>query len=72
MNIITQSEFNHKLNTSFDLLHKSYHFKNYLNYLEKKININKSIFSIIMDQRYVPGAGKYIKSKRLYLSKIHP
>ena len=36
MNIITQSEFNHKLNTSFDLLHKSYHFKNYLNYLEKK------------------------------------
>lgn len=72
MKILTKSEFNHKFNPTFDLLNKLYHFKSHSNYLENKINVKKSICSIIMDQKYFPGVGNYIKSESLYLSKIHP
>ena len=44
----------------------------HLNYLETKISKKKSICSIIMDQKYFPGVGNYIKSEALYASKIHP
>ena len=54
MKILTKSEFNQKFNPSFDLLHKLYHFKSHSNYLESKINVKKSICSIIMDQKYFP------------------
>ena len=72
MKIITQSQFNDRFNPSYDLLHKSYSLKKHLSYLEATINARKSICSIIMDQKYFPGVGNYIKSESLYLSKIHP
>ncbi len=72
MKIITQSQFNEKFNSNHDLLNKSYNLKIHLNYLETKIKAKKSICSIIMDQKYFPGVGNYIKSESLYASKIHP
>jgi len=72
MKIITQAQFNEKFNPLYDILHKSYSFKSHLNYLESKINPKKSICAIIMDQKYFPGVGNYIKSESLYASKIHP
>ena len=72
MKIITQSELKEKHNPKYDLLNKSYNLKIHLNYLETKIKSQKSICSIIMDQKYFPGVGNYIKSESLYASKIHP
>ena len=72
MRIITKSEFDEKHNPDYDLLNKSYNLKNHLNYLTREIKKQKSICSIIMDQRYFPGVGNYIKSESLYTSKIHP
>ncbi|MEJ6749351.1 MAG: DNA-formamidopyrimidine glycosylase family protein [Flavobacteriales bacterium] len=72
MKIITQSEFKEKHNPKYDLLNKSYNLKIHLNYLETKIKSQKSICSIIMDQKYFPGVGNYIKSESLYASNIHP
>ena len=72
MKIINKSDFNKKFNPTYDLLNKQYNLKTHIRYLESKINIRKSICSIIMDQKYFPGVGNYIKSESLYISKIHP
>ena len=72
MKIISNTLFSEKFNSSYDLLNKSYNIKKHLNYLDTKINIKKSICSVIMDQKYFPGVGNYIKSESLYASKIHP
>jgi len=72
MKIITQSEKNRKFNPEFDILNQSYNIKNHIKYLIEKIRDEKSICSLIMDQKHFPGIGNYIKSEGLYLSKIHP
>ena len=72
MKIITKTQFNNKFNATYDLLNKSYNIKKHLNYLEEKVNTRKSICSTIMDQKFFPGVGNYIKSESLYASKIHP
>ena len=72
MKIITTTQFNNKFNAKYDLLNKSYNINKHLNYLEEKVNKRKSICSIIMDQKFFPGVGNYIKSESLYASKIHP
>tara|TARA_X000000368_G_scaffold371929_1_gene321972 strand:- start:2864 stop:3694 length:831 start_codon:yes stop_codon:yes gene_type:complete len=72
MKIITKSQFNSKFNASFDLLNKSYNIKKHITHLEEKVNPRKSICSTIMDQKFFPGVGNYIKSESLYASKIHP
>ena len=70
--IITKSLFNEKFNPSYDMLNESYNLQIHLSYLEKKISEKKSICSTIMNQKYFPGVGNYIKSEALYASKIHP
>ena len=72
MKIISKTQFNTKFNAKYDLLNKSYNIKKHLNYLEEKVNARKSICSTIMDQKFFPGVGNYIKSESLYTSKIHP
>jgi len=72
MKIITKAQFDNKFNATYDLLNKSYNIKKHLNYLEEKVNTRKSICSTIMDQKFFPGVGNYIKSESLYTSKIHP
>ena len=72
MKILTKAQLNEKFNVKHDLLSNSYCFESHLHYLETKIKDNKSICSIIMDQKYFPGVGNYIKSESLYASQIHP
>ena len=49
--------------TTFDIFKKN---------MKKKINENKPISQILMDQKHVSGVGNYIKSESLYISKISP
>ena len=72
MKIITQTEKNNKFNPFFDILNPVYNNKKHVKFLREKIRKEKSICSLIMDQKYFPGVGNYIKSEGLYLSKIHP
>lgn len=72
MKIITKSQFNNKFNASHDLLNKSYDMQKHLKHLAERVNTKKSICSTIMDQKFFPGVGNYIKSESLYASKIHP
>ena len=72
MKIITYSQFIAKFNKSYDLLNASYNLQDHLSFLESKVSLKKSICSLIMDQKYFPGVGNYIKSEALYDSKIHP
>jgi len=72
MKILTKIQFDSKFNPSHDLLNKSYNLDVHIDYLVQKISDKKSICSIMMDQKYFPGVGNYIKSEALYLSEIHP
>jgi len=72
MKIISESEKNEKFNPTFDILSSFYDFKKHIKFLREKIREEKSICSLIMDQKYFPGIGNYIKSEGLYLTKIHP
>ncbi len=72
MKIITKTQFNDKFNDIYDLLNKSYNMTKHLKYLEDNVNNRKSICSIMMDQKFFPGVGNYIKSESLYAAKIHP
>ena len=72
MKIISESEKNEKFNPNFDILSSFYDFKKHVKFLREKIREEKSICSLIMDQKYFPGIGNYIKSEGLYLTKIHP
>ena len=71
MKILNKDEFLLKFNPKIDLLNKEYCRNYHLEILEK-INTTRSICSIIMDQKFFPGVGNYIKSEALYLAKIHP
>ncbi|MAJ90505.1 MAG: hypothetical protein CMD08_04435 [Flavobacteriales bacterium] len=70
--IIPQDEFHNLFHPEFDSLNKSYNIQKHINYLQNKIKNNKSICSILMNQKYFPGVGNYIKAESLYKSKIHP
>ena len=72
MKIIEKSYFTKNFNHHYDLLNKSYNFQKHYKYLEENISKNRSICSVIMDQKKFPGVGNYIKSESLYKSKIHP
>lgn len=72
MKIITKSYFSENYNQEFDLLNDHYDNKKHIRFLEEKINDKKSICSILMNQKYFPGVGNYIKSEALYASRIHP
>ena len=72
LRIITKSEQNKKFQEKLDLLNNAYDMKYHLDYQNEKISDKKPICSIIMDQKYFPGVGNYIKSETLYSSKIHP
>ena len=72
MKIITHSEFNEKFSPSYDILNNSYNINTHLNYLNEKVYFRKSICTIMMNQKYFPGVGNYIKSESLYAAKIHP
>ncbi|MBF24913.1 MAG: hypothetical protein CMP49_00110 [Flavobacteriales bacterium] len=72
MKIIKKLDFNEKFQPIYDILNSSYNLKKHLFFLEKKVNKNKSICSTLMNQKFFPGVGNYIKSESLYQSRIHP
>tara|TARA_B100000902_G_C27320903_1_gene924388 strand:- start:6525 stop:7325 length:801 start_codon:yes stop_codon:yes gene_type:complete len=72
MRLITKSQFIDKFNPSYDLLNSLYDIKKHLIFLEENVKPHKSICYVLMNQKYFPGVGNYIKSETLYESKIHP
>ena len=72
MRIITDQQFNSKFNQHYDLLNKKYSLNKHQKFLDEKLKTKRSICSILMDQKYFPGVGNYIKSEALYLSGLHP
>ena len=70
--IISQQELKEKYNKKFDLLNNQYEFNQHLEFLENNIKPTKSICKILMDQKYFPGVGNYLKSEALYSAQIHP
>ena len=44
----------------------------HLTFLSETISPRRSTCSVLMDQKYFPGVGNYIKSEALFAAKIHP
>ena len=72
MRIISKKYFDENHNKKIDVLNELYKKEEHLNLLNKKINGNRQICKILLDQKLFPGVGNYIKSEVLYKSKIHP
>ena len=72
MRIITEELFNSKFNHHHDLLNKKYNLAKHQRFLDEKLKTKRSVCSILMDQKYFPGVGNYIKSEALFLSELHP
>ena len=72
MRILSADELEKKHFKEFDLLNQHYDYNKHQEYLKKKVSPNKSVCSTLMDQRFFPGVGNYIKSEALYAAKIHP
>ena len=72
MRIIDKKTIATKHLEEYDLLHKNYNFKKHLRFLSETINPRRSTCSVLMDQKYFPGVGNYIKSEALFAAKIHP
>ena len=72
MRIITEDLFNSKFNQHHDLLNKKYNLAKHQRFLDEKLKTKRSVCSILMDQKYFPGVGNYIKSEALFLSELHP
>lgn len=72
MRVLSLEELQNKHFKNFDLLNDDYDLDKHLNYLKEKVSATKSICSTLMDQRFFPGVGNYIKSEALYAAKIHP
>ena len=72
MRIINKEQIKQKHFSTYDLLNKDYDLEEYMKYLKNKVSQSKSVCSILMDQRFFPGVGNYIKSEALYATKLHP
>ncbi len=72
MKILTKTEFEKKFNPQIDILNINYNKNIHLKFLKENIKTKKSVCSVIMDQRFFPGVGNYIKSEVLFACKIHP
>ena len=70
--IVNQETLLKNYNIAFDSLNKDYNLKEHFKFLKNKINTSKNICTILMNQKYFPGVGNYIKSEVLFANKIHP
>lgn len=72
MRIISKVDFIKKHNPQYDMINEKYDSKKHIEFLNKNVNGNKAICSILMNQKYFPGVGNYIKSETLYACSLHP
>ena len=72
LRIINKEQIKQKHFSTYDLLNKDYDLEEHMKYLKNKVSQSKSVCSILMDQRFFPGVGNYIKSEALYATKLHP
>jgi len=72
MRIIDKKTIIKKHHAQFDLLNINYNFKKHIKFLSNEISHLKTTCSILMNQKYFPGVGNYIKSEALFAAKIHP
>ena len=72
MRILNKEQIQQRHFKTYDFLNKDYDFDEHLNYLKQKVSHSKSVCSTLMDQRFFPGVGNYIKSEALYAAKLHP
>ena len=70
--IVNQETLLKNYNIAFDSLNIDYNLKEHFKFLKNKINTSKNICTILMNQKYFPGVGNYIKSEVLFANKIHP
>ena len=71
VNIISDEIISKKFNMKIDILNDNYDIKNHINLLNK-ISSNLEICKILLNQKYFPGVGNYLKSEILFALKIHP
>ncbi len=60
-----------KFNKIIDILNDDYDIKTHINLLNN-ISGNLEICKILLNQKYFPGVGNYLKSEILFALKIHP
>ena len=72
MKILNEEQIKQKHFNTFDFLNNDYDFDKHIQNLRQKVSNNKSVCSTLMDQRFFPGVGNYIKSEALYAAKLHP
>ena len=71
MRILNKEQIQQKHFNTYDFLNKDYDFDKHVKYLKQKVSHGKSVCSTLMDQRFFPGVGNYIKSEALYAAKLH-
>ena len=71
VNIISDEKISEKYNKKIDILNDHYDVKSHINLLNK-ISSNLEICKILLNQKYFPGVGNYLKSEILFALKIHP
>ena len=72
MRILDKNTIPEKHRAEFDLLNNNYNFQKHIKYLSNEISHRKTTCCILMNQKYFPGVGNYIKSEALFAAKIHP
>lgn len=55
-----------------DIMEETTNFELFKNQITKKVNLNKEIGIVIMNQKIISGIGNYLRADILYLSKINP
>jgi len=55
-----------------DIMEETTNFELFKNQITKKVNLNKEIGIVIMNQKIISGIGNYLRADILYLSKIDP
>lgn len=68
-----EDELNNKLNKiGPDIIDKNTNLELFKTQIKKKINLDKEIGIVLMNQKIISGIGNYLRADILYLSKINP
>ena len=71
VNIVSNETISMKFNKKIDILNDNYDISTHINLLNN-ISSNLEICKILLNQKFFPGIGNYLKSEILFALKIHP